>query len=166
MRPKSRRKQRRATHFQIRRATLKDLETLVEQRHRMFEDLRPRTPAEHVIGDEAYRKFVPDMLQKRRFAAFLAITEEGRPVAGACVWLKEMQPHPGTTRPKKSPYLMSVYTMPEYRGLGLARRLVKEAMKWSKRKGFLQMSLHASRMGRHLYKDLGWERTWEMRINL
>lgn len=152
--------------LRIRRARLKDLGILVEQRHNMFEHLRHRSPIEHRIGDLSYRKFVTEMMPKKRFVGFLAETKDGEVVAGACVWIREIQPHPGKKSSKRGPYLMSVYTVPKYRGLGLATRLVKEAMKWAKKKGFTQMTLHASRMGRRLYKDLGWERTWEMRVNL
>lgn len=164
--PRARKRLGKAIGFQIRQASLRDLDALVEQRHEMFEDLRHRTPTEHHIGDQAYREFVPEMIRKKRFVGFLAVTKDGLPVAGACIWLKEVQPHPGKTRPRKTPYLMSVYTLPEFRGRGLATRLVKETMKWSRKRGFTQMTLHASKMGRHLYKALGWERTWEMRVNL
>jgi GNAT superfamily N-acetyltransferase len=159
-------KQREMIRFQIRRATLRDLDILVEQRRNMFEDLRHRSPVEHRVGDRSYRKFVEEMIPKGRFAGFLAETKDGTAVAGACVWIREVQPHPGKTSPTRGPYLMSVYTAPKFRGLGLATRVIKEAMKWAKKKGFAQMTLHASRMGRRLYKELGWERTWEMRVNL
>ncbi len=162
----ARKKRGKIIRFHVRRARLGDLDVLIEQRHDMFEDLRRRTAIEHRVGDRSYRKFVEEMMSKGRFAGFLAETKDAEVVAGACVWVREVQPHPGRISPAREPYLMSVYTAPQYRGLGIATRLVKEAVKWAKKKGFTQMTLHASRMGRRLYKRLGWERTWEMRVNL
>jgi GNAT superfamily N-acetyltransferase len=152
--------------LRLRRATIQDLDILVEQRRNMFEDLRHRTSLEHKVGDSSYRKFVKEMMRKGRFVGFLAETKDGEVIAGACVWIRDIQPHPGKISPRKGPYLMSVYTAPKFRRLGLATRLVKETMEWAKKNGFMQMTLHASRMGRQLYQDLGWERTWEMRFNL
>lgn len=48
--------------FRVRRATVKDVDALVRQRHMMFEDMRHRTPEEHRIGDEAYGKWAIEML--------------------------------------------------------------------------------------------------------
>jgi GNAT superfamily N-acetyltransferase len=132
----------------------------------MFEEIRHRTRAEHRKGDISYRRFVRKMLAKKRFVAFLAETRNGEIAAEACVWIRENQPQPSKKSSKWGAYLMSVYTAPKFRGQGVATRLVKEAMKWVKKKGFNRMTLHASRMGQRMYRKLGWERTWEMRINL
>jgi ribosomal protein S18 acetylase RimI-like enzyme len=132
----------------------------------MFEELRHRTRQEHRVGDSAYRKFLRDAIPSKRFAGFVAETTDGEVVAGACVWMREIQPHPGRISPKRGAYLMSVYTASNFRGRGLARTLVKQCMNWARKNGSVQMSLHASKMGRKMYKRLGFERTWEMRIDL
>jgi GNAT superfamily N-acetyltransferase len=149
----------------IRRATLKDLDILVEHRHEMFEDNGHRKPSQHVRADAAYRKWMIEKTRKKCFVGFLAVRDD-RVVGSGCVWLREMQPSPGSDRRLKLPYLMSMYTSPKYRGKGIATSIVKEAMAWSKRKGFVTMSLHASKFGRSVYRKIGWERTWEMRVSL
>ncbi|MGI0090163.1 MAG: GNAT family N-acetyltransferase [Nitrososphaerales archaeon] len=157
-------KRHRGVKITIKKATIRDLERLVSQRHRMFEDIVRRSPNEHAVADRLYRKWIVDMIRKKRFAAFLAVTEEGGYVAGGCVWIRETQPSPRYPL-LRMPYLLSMYTEPEFRGIGLAARIVKVAMNWSKKKGYSMMSLHASVMGRRVYKKLGWKRTWEMRVN-
>ena len=60
------------------------------------------------------------------------------------------------------PYVLSVYTRPEFRRKGLASMIVEEAMGWAKRHGYYKIVLHASKTGRKVYSQLGWKRTWEM----
>ncbi|MHB8568183.1 MAG: GNAT family N-acetyltransferase [Nitrososphaerales archaeon] len=155
-----------AKKIKIRRATARDIDFLVDQRRRMFQDIHNWTPAEHKIGDRSYRRWAVQMMKSKKFAGFLAFTEgENEPVAGGCVWLRENQPRPGVPA-GNVPYLLSMYTKQKYRGLGLASKIVKEAMAWSSKRGCTTMTLHASKMGRRVYMKLGWERTWEMRIKL
>jgi GNAT superfamily N-acetyltransferase len=61
------------------------------------------------------------------------------------------------------PYLLSMYTEPRYRGLGVASGVVEKALEWCRSNGFHQLRLHASKMGRKVYLKHGFERTWEMR---
>lgn len=153
------------SNFRIRRATLRDLDTLVEQRHNMWHDIRRFTTMQHRTADKAYRKWVTVMMPRRRFVGFLAETREGKVVAGGCIWVKEAHPSPWSVR-LTTPYLHSMYTDPSYRGKGIATMIVKEAIKWSKEKGFTTLSLHASDMGKNVYTRLGFKQTREMRIIL
>lgn len=133
----------------------------------MFEELH-RVSSQDKEWEEEYLKFVKKMTKECRFVGFLFESKKDKlPVASGCVWLRELPPRPTTSLHNSlEPYLLSMYTVPEYRGLSLASRIVNEAMKWSKRKGYSRITLHASRMGRPVYKKLGWERGWEMRKNL
>jgi GNAT superfamily N-acetyltransferase len=152
--------------FRVRRATLRGLDVLVHHRRRMFEDLPGRySRTEHAVHDREYRRWVKRLLPKGEFVGWIAETRGGAPVAGGAVWLQERQPRPGEAA-AKVPYLLSMYTEPEFRGRGLATRIVKEAMRWSKRGGHRFMTLHASKQGRRVYTRLRWERTWEMRVRL
>jgi GNAT superfamily N-acetyltransferase len=55
-----------------------------------------------------------------------------------------------------------MYTDPGFRGKGLATSIVKSAEDWSRENGYYTITLHASKMGRKLYSELGWKRGWEM----
>jgi len=151
--------------IRIRRATLRDLEVLVRHRRRMFEDMgRRHTAKDWEIGDREYRRWVKRLMSKGEFVGWIAVTPEGEPVAGGAVWLQERQPRPGHG-PIKAPYLLSMYTERAFRGRGLASRIVRESMRWSKKQGFPYMTLHASTEGRRVYKKLRFTRSWEMGIS-
>ena len=149
----------------IRPATLGDIDTLVQQRRRMWEDMGERDAGKLAAHDATYRAWAADLFQQGRYAAWLAEDAQGNVVAGGCVWLREWQPLPGAKDGLEA-YLLSMYTAPEARGQGCAKRIVAEALAWTQAKGYPRLRLHASEMGRPLYAKLGFERTWEMRIDL
>ncbi len=151
--------------FTVRAATAKDIDTLVHQRHMMFQDMRPRTAEEHRVQDRSYRSWALRKMRKGILKCFLVTDPKGRVAGGGAVWLREVQPSPG--RPARlSPYLMSVYTEPDFRRKGVATIVVKKAEKWARSNGYSEMNLHASRQGRRVYPTLGWKRTWEMSTEL
>lgn len=154
-----------AKGIRIRRATLRDLEHLVHQRRMMWRDIADHTEGELDAADRAYRPWARQRLRSERLVGWLAETAERRVVAGGCVWLRENQPRPGWDD-VVMPYLLSMYTEPEYRGKGLATRIVREALRWAKDRGFQRMTLHAATAGRGMYERLGFARTWEMRFGL
>lgn len=149
----------------IRYATVRDLDILVRQRRRMWEAIGDHTEVELDAADREYRAWARRRLQTGRLVGFLAETTDGAIVAGGCVWLRENQPRPGRND-RVIPYLLSMYTEPEHRGHGLATRIVREAIRWSRSRGYARLVLHASDEGRGVYEHLGFTRTWEMRYRL
>jgi len=61
---------------------------------------------------------------------------------------------------------LSMYTEPDFRKRGVASMVVKEAIRWCRKRRYERLMLHASKMGRGVYRRLGFKRTWEMRLNL
>jgi GNAT superfamily N-acetyltransferase len=59
-----------------------------------------------------------------------------------------------------------VYTEPQFRRRGLARRLIEAALEWCRENKIDVVILHASPEGRALYESLGFQASNEMRINL
>ncbi|MDA4128946.1 MAG: GNAT family N-acetyltransferase [Thaumarchaeota archaeon] len=151
--------------FKIRTAAQRDIGILVRQRHLMFEEMRHETAAQHKIGDDSSHEWATSMMEQGLFKCFLVTSERGRVAAGGCLWLREEQPGPGHPA-RRTPYLMSMYMEPKFRGKGLGSLIVKKAQRWSNKRGYPHMSLHASKMGRKLYAKLGWKRIWEMAIDL
>ncbi|MGA7860507.1 MAG: GNAT family N-acetyltransferase, partial [Thermoplasmata archaeon] len=86
-------------------------------------------------------------------------------VASGGIWFRPEQPRPEATK-LDVPYLFSMYTEPEFRGRGLAGRLVREAIRICRGLGYGRVVLHAAPLGRRLYRKAGFERTWEMRLDL
>ena len=147
--------------FKIRRATSKDLELLVHHRHKMFEEMTRPTEEELRVQDESYRAWAKEMMERRLVHGYVVTTSRRLPAASGCVWLREIQPSPGHPH-GMVPYVLSVYTLPEFRRKGLASMIVEEAMAWARKHGYHKIVLHASKTGRKVYSQLGWKRTWEM----
>jgi GNAT superfamily N-acetyltransferase len=51
--------------------------------------------------------------------------------------------------------VLNVYTHPDYRRRGLARRLMLAVEAWCREHGIPVLTLHASPDGQHLYESLG-----------
>jgi GNAT superfamily N-acetyltransferase len=135
----------------------------VQHRHRMFSEIGGRS--ERVISqhDRVFRSWLRPRLARREVVAILATHPAHGVVGSGCLWFREMHPTPGM-RPLAQPYVLSMYTHPSYRGHGIARRIVRAVLRVARARGSVRVMLHASKMGRRLYRRLGFERTWEMRL--
>jgi GNAT superfamily N-acetyltransferase len=150
--------------FKIRNASLKDLDLLVVHRRGMFRDMGYTQSKLLDQQDKAYRKWARTRLIDGSLVGFVT-THLNRPVASGCVWIQPKQPGV-MTHLLAAPYLLSVYTEPSHRRLGLASEITRKAIKWCRQKGYSEIILHASIEGRKVYPKLGFQRTWEMRLKL
>ncbi len=151
--------------FRLRRATLDDLDLLVRHRRGMWEEILEASPREYDAADRAYRRWARARMKAREIVGWIAEAEGGEAVASGCVWLMPSQPRPGW-KGTVSPYLMSMYTEKADRGRGLATRITREAIRWSKARGFTVLLLHASRFGKPIYAREGFHEGNEMRLRL
>jgi GNAT superfamily N-acetyltransferase len=141
------------------------MDVLVEHRRAMFEEMVRMTPEEHMMAGDSYRVWAREMMKQKLFHGYIVEGADGRVAASGCVWLRQLQP--SRSRPASMvPYLMSIYTNPRSRRKGLASMIVKDAMAWATKRGYRKMTLHASSIGRKVYSQLGWKRTWEMEVHL
>jgi GNAT superfamily N-acetyltransferase len=147
--------------FTVRKATLKDLPILVHQRRAMWRDLGARQQRELDRADKIYQRWARSRMKSGSLMGWVA-EDGGKVLGGGCVWLQPVQPRPGYDL-MIQPYLLSMYTEPRSRGLGVASGVVKKALEWCRSNGFAQLRLHASEMGRKVYLKHGFQRTWEMR---
>lgn len=145
-----------------RSATAADLDTLVVHRHRMWSEIGYRTEEEISEHDARYRTWARRRLRTGELTGCVAEAAGGVPVASGLVWFRPGQPLP-KLRTLVSPYILSMYTEPGWRGRGIATRIVRELIAACREQGYPNVELHASRFGRRLYGRLGFERTWEMR---
>ena len=164
MRQKSR-SRRSASRLRIRRAKPIDLEHLVRQRRAMWVEIGIKGKQELDRADREYRSWVRNGLRKGTLLGWIVKDEKSQVAGGGCLWLQPIQPRPGV-HTYLQPYLLSMYTEPRFRGRGVASKIVEEAKRWSRKKGFPQLVLHASRMGRSVYIGQGFKRSWEMRARL
>jgi GNAT superfamily N-acetyltransferase len=160
--------------FRVRKATLKDLPVLVHQRREMWRDLEVKEKRELDNADKVYERWARARMKNETLHAWIA-ENAGKVLGGGCLWLAPVQPRPeskfwpqpvrakqGTSR-WVTPYLLSMYTEPHSRGMGVASEVVEKAVEWCRSNGYPQLRLHASEMGRKVYLKHGFVRTWEMR---
>jgi GNAT superfamily N-acetyltransferase len=150
----------------LRVATVRDLATLVRHRRKMWEELRDFSPAELDRHDVDYRRWVRREMARGKFLALVVDDGANRTVGSGGLWLMPSQPRPGPLGRGEWPYILSMYTEPGYRGHGIASRIVRRMIAWSRARGYRRLVLHASRFGRPVYERLGFEAGSEMRLEL
>ncbi len=156
----------RPSRFVLRAATLADLPLLVRHRRGMWRTIGRGTPRELAAHDRQYRSWVRREWAAGRFAAFVALGPDDRPLGSGAVWLTPSQPRPGRLATKEMPYILSMFTEDDARGRGVASRIVRALVDWSRARGYPRVTLHASKMGRAIYERFGFRSTNEMRLDL
>lgn len=140
--------------FTLRRSTTADLDTLVEHRRAMFQDMGYTD--QETMGAMA-AKFRPWLLAHMNAGDYLAwvITAPHDFIAASSgLWLMDWPPHlvgKGTHRGN----ILNVYTYPSFRRRGLARELMQAVLSWCRGNGVDTVILHASDSGRALYESMG-----------
>jgi GNAT superfamily N-acetyltransferase len=153
-----------ASGITIREATIHDIPEIVRQRRRMYEDMR-YTDIEGLersssLNSVYFRKAIPE----GSFRAWLAYDGE-RAIAGGAVLVVPWPAHPYDLECRRAT-ILNVYTEPDYRRRGIARRIMQTMIAWCRLENFVRVNLHASDDGRHLYESLGFEPSNEMRLYL
>ena len=158
--PRSRRRSR----LTVARATLRDIDTLVQQRRAMWEDLGIYNRDILDRADRVYKPWAKTRLRRGELRAWV-VRNRDSVAGGGCLWLQPVQPRPRSPM-KVQPYLLSMYTDPKFRRRGVASMVVQEAIDWCRKNGYHRLMLHASDMGRKVYRNFGFHRTWEMRLDV
>lgn len=149
----------------IRPGSLTDLGHILRHRRAMFaemggasEDLLDRMTA---ASEEYLREALPGGF----YRAWMAETGDGRVVGGGGIAIVPWPGSPGFPGTHRG-WVLGIYTEPEYRRRGIARRIVESIVEWCRSEGFGYVSLHASPDGRRLYEKMGFQPTNEMRVYL
>ena len=148
----------------IREATAPDIPEILRQRRRMYEDMGYTDSASLDSMASLSSVYLKTAMADGSFRAWLA-AEANRVVAGGAVVSSPWPAHPYDLECRRAT-ILNVYTDPEYRRRGIARKLMQAIIAWCQRQGFARITLHASDDGRHLYESLGFEPSNEMRLNL
>jgi GNAT superfamily N-acetyltransferase len=151
--------------IKIRKADLGDLKHILHHRRAMFEEMGFQDPA--VLGqvEESSREYFSEALRTGGYKAWLAEDANTRIVAGGGIVIADWPGYPGETLAKRA-WILNMYTEPEARRHGLARKLLEVMLDWCRINGFRTVSLHASPAGRPLYESVGFQTTNEMKISL
>jgi GNAT superfamily N-acetyltransferase len=151
--------------FVIRPASVADAETILAHRRAMFLEMGyPDGDAMNRMC-QAFRPWLARKMEAGEYLAWFAVDSDGAVASGLGLWLMDWPPHmlgPGRWRAN----ILNVYTRPESRRNGLARRLMDTAMEWCRVNKLSTVILHASDVGRPLYTSMGFQPSTEMRMIL
>lgn len=152
------------SEYLLRAATPDDLLTVLRHRRRMFEDMGHRDPAALAAMLESSTPLLRRGLSDGSYRGWF-FEHAGTVVAGGGIVSLEFQSHPRDPVPRRS-WVVNMFTEPEHRRQGLARRLMQAMLDWCRASGMRTLYLHASDDGRGLYESLGFGATNEMKIGL
>jgi GNAT superfamily N-acetyltransferase len=149
----------------LRMATVDDVWVIVHHRRAMFADMGYTDAPALDAMDAAFAPYVRHALADGSYRGWLAVTGDGRVAAGGGLIVHEWPATPRSTDTQCA-YILNVYTEPEYRRRGIARRIINAILDFCRIEGFHSVSLHASEQGRAMYVSMGFEQTNEMRLRL
>jgi len=152
--------------YTIRLATVTDAPIIVHQRRAMFTDMGLADSGDLDAMEATFAPYVRQALGNGSYHGWLAETDDGRVVAGGGLIVHEWPARPGNPSDPRRAYILNVYTEPDHRKQGLARRIMMTILACCRAEGLKAVSLHASAYGRPLYESLGFEQTNEMRLRL
>jgi GNAT superfamily N-acetyltransferase len=157
--------------YHVRRATLADIDALVHHRLAMFADMDLPVDAERITL--AFRRWLADMMPAGTYLAWLveartdgqpgemvAATSDsgalaGRIVAGGGITIVPWPPGPQSYDGRIA-FVYNVYTDPEHRHRGVARKLMEAIHTWCRDHGIGAVGLNASAGGLPLYESMGY----------
>jgi GNAT superfamily N-acetyltransferase len=141
------------TNYLIRPATLADIPRIIEHREQMFRDMG--IPAEFETMAAAMELWLRRAIPSKSYLGWLAATEAGAVVAGGGLLVIPWPPGPMTMDPRCG-FVFNVYTQPEHRKHGLAKRLMDAMHDHCRAEGIERVVLNASVFGKPLYEAMGY----------
>lgn len=136
----------------IRKASFADIDTLIMLRiGYLAEDIGLSPEEEAAIKTQLVSYFT-----KHIGDDFIAVIAEadGRAVSTAFLVITEKPANPFFLNGKTAT-ILNVYTVPEYRRLGIAKRVVSQIIDFAKQSNVSSIDLNASAAGKPLYNMLG-----------
>jgi len=131
----------------------------------MWLDIHPGWEREVKKTAAATKKWIRKKLSEGTLVGFIVKDDDGKVAGSGCVWMREEQPRPNNPR-QVVPYIMSIYTEKRFRHMGVAKMVMKAAIRWCRENGYERVVLHASDEGKPLYESFGFEPGREMRLTL
>ncbi len=140
----------------VKKATLSDLDTLMEWRMRVLSEVFPAGEHEDRTlirknNELYYRQHLEDGTHT---ACFAIDDETGRIVGCGGICYQSEMPSPDNLMGTNG-YLMNIYALPEKRGEGIGRRIVEYLIEDAKQRGTEKIYLESSGMAKRLYHEIG-----------
>jgi GNAT superfamily N-acetyltransferase len=138
----------------VREATVEDIQQLVELRMQLFAEMgKIGNAAELPELREATRRFFVDAAEDGSAWSWVAV-EGVTLIATGTLVVFQRPPYLGNLLGREA-YLLNMFTLPSYRGQGIAAQVLQKIMDFATTRGFGKVWLHASAAGRPLYERSG-----------
>jgi GNAT superfamily N-acetyltransferase len=152
-----------------RKAETDDIPELVQLRLDFLNDpsKKPVSAAANEILRVTNNEYIASSLLDGSLVIFVAEDYgKGKIVGTSGIMFERRFPNPGSLDGRKA-HIANMYTLPEYRGKGIATALMKLQLEEAKIRGVNYISLSATEMGRKVYEKIGFETDEEeMKIKL
>lgn len=140
--------------FNFIKVTIEHIDTIISLRLALLKELDElSSPQEEQLMETATREYLQTALLNHEFISYMAETN-GEPVSISGMVLFKRPPYLENLQGIEA-YILNMYTVPKFRGKGLAKRLLEECIDESKKSGVKRIWLHASEDGEPLYKKMG-----------
>ena len=142
----------------IRRAGLDDLDTLVQLRLDLLREIgNLKSEARAPALTEAIQRYLISKMSNDEFVAWVAEVN-GQIVGTSGLVFFERPPLDGHMSGIDA-YAMNMYTLPEWRGRGIATALLGEIISFVKETAAGRIWLHTTDKGKHIYQKVGFVST-------
>ena len=136
------------------KASINDIDKIVSLRLALFKELGEiSTYQEEHFLETSTREYLQKAISNNEFISFLA-EMDGEAVSTSGIVLFKRPPYLENLQGIEA-YILNMYTVPKFRGNGLARRLLEYCIEECKKNGAKRIWLHASEDGMYLYKKMG-----------
>ena len=148
--------------YQFRLLRVEDVPTLIHHRCQMFTDMGQGKHPKMEGMLVAFENWAVGAIERGHHTGFVA-EHQGQAVSSLSLIFPEYSPRLQDLDAHR-PYIFNIYTEPQHRRKGLARKLVEMALELCQERGATLVALHASEDGRALYESLGFKASNEMTI--
>lgn len=147
----------------IRKATIQDLDNIINNRMEFLTDIKGKEPSDDFR--EATRNYLYKHIQDDTLLCHIATHQEQIVSIVVTCFFQVLPKSLNITG--KIGYVFNVYTIKEYRGQGLAKKLMQTMISEAKQLGIGELYLSATEAGKILYEKLGFQHlNDEMSLNL
>ena len=151
--------------IRIRMAGVEDLSHVLHHRRAMFEEMGFQDAAALDRMEDFSREYFSEARRTGTYKGWLAEKGNGQIIGGGGIVVAAWPGYPGENHAQRV-WILNMYTEPQARRRGVAKRLMEAMIEWCRTNGFTAVSLHASSVGRPLYETMGFQPTNEMKLPL
>ncbi|WP_371802573.1 GNAT family N-acetyltransferase [Candidatus Lokiarchaeum ossiferum] len=152
-------------NISIRQCSIADIDSMVKLRRIMFESMGYSDLKLLNLADEAAIKYLQQSIPTGEFIGWIAEDTQKKAIGSGGVVIDKHPPGPNNLSGKKG-YIMSVVVVEEFRKQGIAQKIMEIIIQWLKKQNISIANLHATEMGRKLYKKLGFTDGTEMSMKI